>query len=181
MAFAHHLVGTSRETAKRFVLALERLQLQGAFDGDVETVRAEGLLHEIRRSHARRAHRFLDRAVPGHDDDGKVGAHGLGGLQEMEPVVSGKTEVGEQEVDPLPGENRFGFLRALRGDDVVVALERAGDLEQDRGLVVHHEDAGARLAHEGSSGTGGRVNQAHVPIPGWLSNPNRPECCSTIL
>src|SRR5438093_3488311 len=45
VAFAHHLVGTSRETAKRFVLALERLQLQGALDGDVETVRAEGLLH----------------------------------------------------------------------------------------------------------------------------------------
>ena len=181
VTLAHHLVRAAREAAQRFVLPLERLQLQSALDRDVESVRAEGLLHEIGGAHARGADRFLDGAVSGHDDHGKIGAHGLRGLEQVDSVVPGKPEVREEKVDALPGEDRFRFLGALGGEDLVVALERARDLEQDRGLVVHHEHARARLAHEDTSGTGGRVNQARVPIPGWLSSPNRPECCSTIL
>src|SRR5205085_11831393 len=84
-------------------------------------------------------------------------------------------------IDALPGQERLRLLRALSGHHLVVAFQRARDLEEHGGLVIHDEHARARgLAHAAVSGATGSVNQACVPMPGWLSRPKRPACCSTI-
>ena len=83
----------------------------------------------------------FDRAVSGHDDDGRGGIRALYGLQEFEAGHAGKLEIGDDEIEVVFGEKLkagFGVGGGL-GDEAFVGeleLEQAAKL----GFVFDDED-----------------------------------------
>jgi hypothetical protein len=157
-ALPDHLVGRAGQRAQALVLALERFQLERALHGHLQSLGTERLLDEIHGAEADRLHRLLDGAVARHEHDRQVGMRSLHRFEKGDAVLAGKAKVGEEEVHLLIAEHLFRFLGARGREDIVVALQARGGLEQDGGLVVDDEDADLGRAHEAAF--------ALTPLPG---------------
>ncbi len=157
-ALPDHLVGRAGQRAQPLVLALERLQLERALHGHLQSLGAERFLDEIHGAEADRLHRLFDGAVARHQHDRQIGMGPLHRLEERDAVLAGEAEVGEEEVDLLVAEHVLRFLGARGREDLVVALQARGGLEQDGGFVIDDEDADLGCAHDAAS--------ALMPLPG---------------
>ncbi len=129
-------------------LALQRLDLEGALDRDLETLGRGRLDDEVDRTGAHGVDGGIDRAVRRLHDDG--GRAGLGGeaLQHLHAVAAGHDHVEEDERDCAlvrPLEDLYGLFAALGGLGLVA--ETLDGFFEDAalcGIVVDDQD---KLGH----------------------------------
>ena len=156
---AQHEVGEGERTfgllldARDF--ALQRLDLEGALDGDFEALGRGRLDDEVDRAGAHRRDGGIERAVRGLHDDRRACRHGRYAPQDLHAVHAGHDEVEQHEGDrALVGRlHDLDSLLATLGGLGVVAEALDGFFEDAAlgGIVIDDQD---KLGH----GTGTRLN-----------------------
>ena len=111
-----------------FGLLDELVALGGVFDGDEESVEVEGFLDEVVGSAVEGVDGGVDGAVGGDDDEGDVGGHVLGSLEDVDAVHAGHFDVAEDEVGAVVFEGGES-LDAVGGGGDLVALVAEDFLE----------------------------------------------------
>ena len=136
--------GGARGGAQDLVLADHAMMIDRAFDGHEELVAGERLRDVVVRSLLHRVDGGLDRAVGGHEENGKVFVDGTDLGKKLEPVHLRHLEIGDDDVRTPRGDLLDRRLAAGRGGhDVALSRQRRGDAVAHHFLVIDDKD----LAH----------------------------------
>ena len=143
---AEDRVAADEGLAQRFVRAPQAVALHGVPERHEEPLASERLLDEIEGPLPRRLDGGLDRAVPGHHDDGQRRPLRLDGLEQLDAVHPGHLHVAEDDADfrvVLQGLHGGLRVRGLGHRDRLV-LEDHPHRVPDRLLVVDDENLRSR-------------------------------------
>src|SRR5437879_125350 len=164
--------------------ARHRDGVRGAPDQDLELAACERLGEIVPRAGAQRFDRGLHRRLPGDDDDDRLGVGRKRGGEQLHPGHLAHVEIHQDHVEGTALERLERLLAAPdRLDPIAFHLERAGAALPHRALVVHDQDAQARLrgginGEEVREVTSGYTAPAVRAIEtGWDRHaPSSPEC-----
>ena len=92
---------------------------------------------------------------------------GAGGPRQHDAVrVAGEIDIGEEQIDGFPGEDRLGFPGVGGGEDAVALLEQRFRREfADHRLVLHDQDGGGRAVEDARQAEGGAGEGHHDATP----------------
>ena len=162
--------------AQVLVLATERAAGQGLVDAAIELFRLLALLEVVQRAEADRLLGRLPLRVGGQQDHLGRGSMRLGRPQHVEAIAVRHPEIGDDEVEDLPGQELGRGGDAIGLDHVVAPLaEQQGQRAPRRRLVVHDQQVG-----HGQATSSGNSSVTRVPRPGAESISMRPPWAATM-
>ena len=131
---------------ERARLAPHHDRVHRSTDENLELGRGERLGEVIPRARAQRLEARLDARLPGHDDDDRLAPRRQRRAQQLHPRDLAHEEIHEDDVELATLQQLARLLAApAHRNGVALDAEHAGATLAQRSLVVHDEDAHARL------------------------------------
>jgi hypothetical protein len=144
---AHHarLAAESARAPEQHRLALQPPRFGRFLDGEHEPLRVERLLQEVERAQLHRAHRVVDGAAPGEEDDGHAGLLEARVREDVEPRAVRDRQIREHEIERPAIDGLARLFHRRHGDDLVAVLRQLGaEQAPERRVVLDDEHVSER-------------------------------------